>query len=210
MNSGGETMMMADAISRLTNDPGLFLFESSGSVGEMVPDINDNGKPDTAGKAGGPLFPPDPARSLFGSFMPVAGEVKTLAAASINSLVGRTGRADGMPVPRNWHMLSFGGDSAGLGWHMHGKSWLGLVFGRKRWHLWGPGNATAAARNHPLHDSKTWVKDVLPTLTSEQRPQMCTQVAGEVMYLPAAYAHLTINEGVAIGMGSSISFAFGS
>ena len=40
---------------------------------------------------------------------------------------------------RNWHMLSLGGNNAGLGWHMHGKSWLGLVYGRKRWYLYGPG-----------------------------------------------------------------------
>jgi hypothetical protein len=44
---------------------------------------------------------------------PAPGEVRTLDA----NVVGNTNQAtdeNGMPIPRNWHMLSFGGDTAGM------------------------------------------------------------------------------------------------
>jgi ribosomal protein L16 Arg81 hydroxylase len=104
-----------------------------------------------------------------------------------------------------WTILSFGGNEAGLGWHMHGNSWLGLVSGRKRWFLYEPGKALPKQRSVPLLSSARWVSFILPQLSSAERPQECVQLPGEIMYLPAAWAHLTMNEGVALGIGAQVS-----
>ena len=37
-----------------------------------------------------------------------------------------------------WSILSLGASRAGLPWHAHGETWLGLVFGKKRWFLYPP------------------------------------------------------------------------
>jgi hypothetical protein len=39
----------------------------------------------------------------------------------------------------SWHMLSLGQSRAGLPIHVHGETWLGLVYGAKRWFLYPPG-----------------------------------------------------------------------
>lgn len=71
---------------------------------------------------------------------------------------------------------------------------------------YAPGNATSDVRKHPLYDSKQWTENVLPTLSGDQLPQQCTQVGGEVMYLPAAWAHLTLNQGASIGFGAQAAW----
>ena len=38
-----------------------------------------------------------------------------------------------------WTMLSLGGPGSGLPFHVHGQTWLGLVFGEKQWFLYPPG-----------------------------------------------------------------------
>ena len=108
----------------------------------------------------------------------------------------------GHTPPYDYRMHMVTGNQGGLGWHMHGRTWLGLVYGRKRWHVYAPGNATPHARSHPLYDAEQWVRVVLPTLPADQQPLQCTQVGGEVMYLPPAWAHLTLNDGAAIGFGA--------
>ena len=133
-------------------------------------------------------------REIFGAFTPLSGQIVTKPKSA--------GTIGGDDHDLNWHHLSVGGDQCGLGWHMHGRTWLGLVHGRKRWHVYGPGNATTAVRSHPLYDSAHWLDKVLPGLAAEQLPQQCTQVGGEVMYLPAAWAHMTLNFGTTIGFGA--------
>ncbi|CAM9839089.1 unnamed protein product, partial [Phaeothamnion confervicola] len=44
-----------------------------------------------------------------------------------------------------WHVLSLAGSRAGLPWHVHGETWLGLVYGRKRWAIYPPGVSAPAA-----------------------------------------------------------------
>jgi hypothetical protein len=64
------------------------------------------------------------------------------------------------------HQLSFGADGAGLGWHLHGQTWLGLVRGRKHWCVYRPGRATATARGHPMHNSSGWLREVYPQVSA--------------------------------------------
>ena len=100
---------------------------------------------------------------------------------------------------KGWQMLSLGGDGAGLGWHVHGASWLGLVAGEKRWFVYRPGQATLAERGHPLHSAADWIAS--GPAEGAAQPLTCTQRAGELFYLPAGWPHLTSNRGTALGAG---------
>lgn len=85
---------------------------------------------------------------------------------------------------------------------MHGATWIGLVHGRKRWALYEPGRATGIERGSPIYGSRQWFERVRPSLPLDRLPLECTQEPGEVMYLPGAWAHLTMNLGEAIGVGA--------
>lgn len=38
----------------------------------------------------------------------------------------------------SWSMLSLGASGAGLPFHSHGETWLGVAYGAKRWALYPP------------------------------------------------------------------------
>jgi len=46
-----------------------------------------------------------------------------------------------------------------------------------------------------------WEKISLPALSAEKRPLMCLQRPGELLYVPSAWAHLTVNVGDAVAIG---------
>jgi hypothetical protein len=94
----------------------------------------------------------------------------------------------------NWHMFSLGANGSGLPWHTHGATWIGLVFGQKKWFVMAPGKATSEQRGSPLDSPTEWLRGTLPLLKSVDHLS-CTQLPGEIMYLPAAWAHLTLNLG---------------
>eukprot|EP00614_Pseudopedinella_elastica_P001762 CAMPEP_0172598708 /NCGR_PEP_ID=MMETSP1068-20121228/18776_1 /TAXON_ID=35684 /ORGANISM="Pseudopedinella elastica, Strain CCMP716" /LENGTH=532 /DNA_ID=CAMNT_0013398681 /DNA_START=385 /DNA_END=1979 /DNA_ORIENTATION=+ len=178
-----------------------------------------------------------------------------------------------------WTILSLGASRTGLPFHAHGETWLGLVFGAKRWFVYPPGfdapravqlNSTWA---RPLMSSREWVEEVLPklqdlplpptrppklpprfprpslsnggappptnggtkaataaaasapavpadteTVGSEagseagrvsplgHRPWECVQHAGDAVYLPAGFKHLTLNAGEALGVGGQAPY----
>ena len=169
------------------------------------------------------------------------------------------------PPPKlSYSMLSLGASRSGLPWHVHGETWLGLVFGAKRWLLYGPsGDAPLTVRQRttfqtPLMGAYAWLRDVYPLVHAEVHeasgdgagagagaaigagaragtgagtgageaasarargrkaarkshdgesggvPLECVQRAGEVIYLPAGWKHLTVNVGEAIGVGSQV------
>ena len=106
----------------------------------------------------------------------------------------------------SWQMLSIGDDGAGLSFHSHGDSWLGIVHGAKRWLLYPPGRApkqlfeTQGPVALPILD---WVQRFLPELPVEVPSPLvdCLQVAGEAVYVPAGWLHATLNIGETIGAG---------
>jgi hypothetical protein len=56
----------------------------------------------------------------------------------------------------------------------------------------------------PLHPGQIWIptmEALFETLPPEQRPVRCVQRAGEALYLPAMWAHATINRVASIGAG---------
>jgi hypothetical protein len=165
-------------------------------------------------------------------------------------------------------ILSLGASRSGLPFHVHGETWLGLVFGLKRWFLYAPGEdsppqvqrSTTLAR--PLMGSLAWLQKAYPairkaaakakvkaaattTSASSSSPPAgnnngrpghgnsnpkkdktkkleeggghhhhnhnhnlleCVQRPGEVVYLPRAWKHLTLNIGEAVGVGGQVPY----
>ena len=100
-----------------------------------------------------------------------------------------------------WNMLSLGGDGTGLGFHTHVDSWLGLMAGAKRWLLYEPGRFPVG---EPLFPNRMLGVDSAVRMAanhSQPQPMDCLQQAGEMLYLPAGWAHATVNLGDTVGIG---------
>ena len=100
----------------------------------------------------------------------------------------------------SWHVLSIGSSRSGLTFHQHLESWLMLYYGRKRWLMLPPEGKGRAHAYVGVHSAVQWIDQVLPTLAAEERPLECMQEAGELLYLPAHWPHLTLNIGDAVGL----------
>ncbi len=106
-----------------------------------------------------------------------------------------------------WLIFSLGSSRSGLQFHVHGPTWLGVVFGQKRWFLHPPGaglSSNAAYHEagwHPLMNMMTFVDSVLSKLGRVAGPLQCTQLPGDVIYLPAGYKHATLNIGETLAAG---------
>ncbi len=133
-----------------------------------------------------------------------------------------------------WHIFSLGASRTGLPFHTHGKTYLGLVHGMKRWFVYPPGTAAPESimrdtnplqtvhywlhHIYPLFEEGSWSKpDIYTDYTTVERndditrrgyaPLECTQEAGDLLFLPAAYSHQTINIGESIGVGAQDSMS---
>lgn len=128
-----------------------------------------------------------------------------------------------------WHMLSLGPGNSGLPFHVHGKTWISVIHGAKRWFVYPPGfsppsttdphfqNLTSRSFTTVLFGVSTWFDEVYPILrqfpslsldtfhqlspTQGFRPMECVQEAGDIMYLPDGWSHMTLNLGETIGFG---------
>jgi len=88
-----------------------------------------------------------------------------------------------------------GGPESGLPLHNHGKTWQGLVTGRKMWLLMPHDRV-----NMDLHDAtgpylfplRGWVKSIKGQPLGK-RPVICVQKAGEIFYFPDKWFHGTLN-----------------
>ena len=104
----------------------------------------------------------------------------------------------------------------GLPFHSHGETWLGLVYGMKRWFVYPPGASPPISierTQNPLRTVYDWFHEIYPQLqTLDQppvngdipvkqgvsegyRPLECVQRAGDIMYVPSGWNHLTMNIG---------------
>ncbi|CAM9697162.1 unnamed protein product [Ascophyllum nodosum] len=120
---------------------------------------------------------------------------------------------DSMRRGTSWSILSLGASGAGLPFHNHGETWLGVVYGSKRWALYPPSvsrpyAAEAKAEWHPLEGSLEWLTEVLPALKSagEVPPLECMQNAGDLIYVPSNWRHMTLNIGETIGVGGQAAY----
>jgi hypothetical protein len=112
---------------------------------------------------------------------------------------------------------------SGLPFHSHGMTWIAVVHGAKRWFVYPPGyNAPSdlEAASNPLFPVWTWFTRVYPRMVGLTKPPLrgsgeeavtgyrpleCVQRAGDVVFLPARWSHLTINIGETIAIGGQAS-----
>ena len=104
-------------------------------------------------------------------------------------------------------LLSLGPPRAGLPLHTHGDSWLALTHGTKLWMVfppsWGAKSHKAAYELLALRPAADILTaGLLSALPEEERPMMCVQQAGDLVYLPALWWHATVNLNGAVGVGA--------
>jgi hypothetical protein len=46
-----------------------------------------------------------------------------------------------------------------------------------------------------------WYRDVYPTLAPQERPLVCLQQAGDIMYIPEGFKHAVVNIGATVAVG---------
>lgn len=120
-------------------------------------------------------------------------------------------------------MLSLGPTRAGLPFHEHAETWLGVTHGAKRWLVYPP--SVSAPKCVSLKTNVMWPVSVwfdklykelsaypFPRLDEYNQPKLagskgyrpleCVQKAGELVYLPALWSHLTMNIGETLGVGA--------
>lgn len=119
----------------------------------------------------------------------------------------------------NESVLSLGRSRTGLPFHSHGESWLSLLRGHKLWLLIPPGplpppnGDTDGVWRHTdaftlsLHD---WLHTKLRRRSSgiesnSRAPMVCIQNEGDLMYVPAAWNHATINIGETLALAVQIN-----
>ena len=76
------------------------------------------------------------------------------------------------------------------------------VYGEKRWYLQPPGKSYVS--RVPL---VKWLSDEYPTLTNVEKPLECVQQAGDVLFIPAFWAHASLNLKVCSRLSRSRSLA---
>lgn len=122
------------------------------------------------------------------------------------------------------NLTSFGLFVVGLPFHNHGKTWLAVIKGSKYWFLYPPGYGPPREADlvfNALNSSFDWyskvhslalafAEDIAPlepniesgrSSSKGYRPLECLQQAGDVMFLPSMWSHMTLNVGQTIAIG---------
>lgn len=81
--------------------------------------------------------------------------------------------------------------------HTHGEAFLGLVSGVKRWLVYPPASGPSPALQkdwNPFLPTNNWLKRLASESDDGNGASVeCVQRAGEVVYVPAGWAHSTFN-----------------
>jgi hypothetical protein len=156
---------LRDILAATAADPDIFVFDHSGTLSSRTSSghalIDD-------------ILPPE--LSGLSALLPVSDDGRQRN--SNNSTILKS--SSNLVHPNRWQMLSFSGHKGGLGWHLHGPSWLALVVGLKQWFLFPPGEG-AGDVGPPFMSSAEWVRTVYAGLAEKTRPLTCAQVRGDVM-----------------------------
>lgn len=93
--------------------------------------------------------------------------------------------------------VSIGSSRSGTAFHNHGEAWNVVFYGKKRWLLYPP-----TAHFPILHSIShmAWIEHVMPTLAPADRPIEVVQGPGQLIYLPEAWHHSTVNMGQTISV----------
>ena len=81
--------------------------------------------------------------------------------------------------------------------HVHTDAINALAFGAKKWFLLPPDQA-----EYSIIPPSEWtsVSDAVPPGVAGGRPLMCTQQAGDLLYVPRAWGHATLNLQQSVGV----------
>jgi len=93
--------------------------------------------------------------------------------------------------------LSWGlaGDGSGVPFHVHGAVFAEVISGRKLWFLYPPSQKLYFFPNKTtLH----WLTTEYPQLTENAKPLECILSPGQVLYIPSAWYHATLNLGQSV------------
>ena len=105
--------------------------------------------------------------------------------------------------------IHVGSTGSGLPFHTHEHFWQGLTAGRKIWYAVPPDSMTAT-----MHDligphtfpTRAFASEAFNTLPIGDRPLMCVQHPGEVLYVPNRWWHATLNlEDFNLSFGSKLT-----
>ena len=89
-----------------------------------------------------------------------------------------------------------GGEGTGAPLHYHGNAVNLLAHGRKRWFLLPPANAMFSRR-----PAARWLDKEYPALAASAAPPLeLVQEGGDVLFVPAGWAHATLNVEVSVGV----------
>jgi hypothetical protein len=85
-------------------------------------------------------------------------------------------------------------NEGGIPFHRHHEAWLLLLHGTKKWSFYPSAIGEIVERSfNPNVSHSIWRERILPTLPAIHQPQECTQLAGELMYVPEGYWHAVAN-----------------
>lgn len=90
--------------------------------------------------------------------------------------------------------LYIGVAGSGASPHFHFDAYNVLVWGQKEWYVTPPALAEASSMS-----AADYVAHVLPSLPREQRPLMCTQEAGDIVFVPWGWGHAVLNTQTVVG-----------
>eukprot|EP00850_Spirogloea_muscicola_P016123 SM000128S26256 [mRNA] locus=s128:406426:412790:- [translate_table: standard] len=106
----------------------------------------------------------------------------------------------------SYRWLVAGPARSGASWHVDPaltSAWNALTAGKKRWALYPPGRVppgvtvqvdeVAGEVDFDGPTSLQWWLEVYPCLRPEDRPLECTQVSGEVIFVPSGWWHCVLN-----------------
>ena len=122
----------------------------------------------------------------------------------------------GAAAPQNGPAKQIDIDGGGLAFHNHDENWLALVQGRKQWFVQPAARAEPPASAYQRIPASTLQHEADD---SSSAMQQCTQVAGDIVYLPTSWWHATYNlpqhpadggDGWVVGIGGMGDSTIGS
>ena len=121
--------------------------------------------------------------------------------------------------------IAIGSDLHGLSFHHHGSAWNTVIFGKKRWILYGPKRwensedpelhrrVALAGPKHGILPTPEWIRQLYPDPFRQreihEHGHDCIQNAGEMMFVPRRWMHMVVNIGDTVSVISEVGLEIG-
>jgi hypothetical protein len=102
------------------------------------------------------------------------------------------------------------GTYIGLYFHSHESLFNEVIHGKKLWLMYPAGSPIGhrlldnADEKNRLASAASFIRNVLPELAAEERPLRCVAEAGDVVFVPKGWPHLTMNLGDTVFATASV------